>query len=427
MIAVLRLLAIRVFVSSAIPLLGLSLLCESLMAQTAWPTWRGPNGNGTAAAGQYPTAWSENEGIRWRVPLNGRGASTPVDIAGRLVLTLGVGEENTVLCIDRDGKEVWRTSLGQERAGKNAKASGANSSPVTDGENVYAYFKSGDFACLTSEGKIAWRLNIQDKYGEDSLWWDLGTSPILTKDCVVVAVMQTGPSFLLALDKKTGLERWRADRWLDVREEANQSYTTPTLATVDGEDAIVTLGADHVTAHRVTDGELLWKLGGFNPANDGYFRSIASPVLSGDLVICPYARGSTLTAVRLAKGLDDNARVAWKLDFGSDVPTPVVSAGRCYLLSDRGSVSCLDTVTGNKLWTQDLPKSNKGYSSSPLLAGGNLYCVREDATTFVLQGVEGSEPKMASKNTLDGYAVASPIAIDGRIYLRTYENLYCIE
>lgn len=402
-------------------------LASTGVAENKWPTWRGPNGNGTALEGKYPTSWNEKSGIRWRLPLSGRGASTPIVFRDRLVMTLGANEKNVVVAVDRDGKIAWQQTIGDERPGKHAKASGANSSAVTDGQSVFAYFKSGDLACLDQDGAILWKINIQSEYGEDSLWWDLGTSPILTDCCVIVTVMQTGPSFLVALDKQTGKEVWKADRWLDVREEANQAYSTPTLTEIEGSPAIVTLGADHVTAHRAKDGQLLWKLGGFNPKNDGYFRSISSPVVAGDIILCPYARGSTLTAVRSRTNLTDEQRLAWRVDFGSDVPTPAVHNGKLYLLSDKGTVTCMEPTSGEILWKENLPKSNKAYSSSPLIAGGNLYCTREDAVTFVLGGIDQGNPKLISQNDLEGFAVASPIAVDGRIYLRTYESLFCIE
>ncbi|HUP79715.1 MAG TPA: PQQ-binding-like beta-propeller repeat protein, partial [Pirellula sp.] len=247
-------------------------------SQTLWPSWRGPNGNGTAVVGNYPTSWSEEKNVAWKIALPGRGASSPILLGESIYVTLGKEGTNTLLCFSKDGKTQWEKPFGKERHGKNAKASGSNSSPATDGKNVYVYFKSGDLACVTAKGETVWELNIQQKYGEDSLWWDLGTSPVLTENAVVIAVMQTGPSFLVALDKSTGKELWKADRWLDVNQEANQAYTTPTIAKLKQGEALITVGADHVTAHAVSDGKLLWKLGGFNPDNNGHFRSISSPL-----------------------------------------------------------------------------------------------------------------------------------------------------
>ena len=395
------------------------------MAQSTWPSWRGPNGNGTAVAGKYATAWSEEKNVAWKLPLPGRGASTPVVVGDLVLLTLGKEGMNTLLCVNKEGKQLWEKSFGKERAGKNAKASGSNSSPVTDGKHVYVYFKSGDFACVTLTGDVVWSLNVQEKYGEDSLWWDLGTSPVLTENTVVIAVMQTGPSFLVALDKLSGKEIWKADRWLDAKEEANQSYTTPTIAKLKQGDALITVGADHVTAHTVADGKLIWKIGGFNPENNGYFRSISSPVLFHDLAICPYARGTTVTALRTDADLPADKRIAWSVKFGSDVPTPTVSSGRLYLLGDKGLVSCLNPTTGETKWSYQLPKSNRQYSSSPIVANGQIYCVREDGVTFVL--AEADEAKLVSENRLDGNVVATPVFADNRIYLRSFEALYCIQ
>ena len=315
--------------------------CSTAFAQTPWPSWRGPHGNGTAGEGTFATSWSEEKNIAWKTALPGRGASTPIVLGENVYLTLGKEGVNTLMCVSQQGKTLWEKPFGNERPGKNAKASGSNSSPVTDGKHVFVYFKSGVFACVSPSGDTIWSLNIQEKYGPDSLWWDLGTSPVLTDNSVVIAVMQTGPSFLVSLDKTTGKELWKADRWLDVNQEANQAYTTPTLAKLTQGEALITVGADHVTAHAVSDGKLLWKLGGFNPENNGFFRSIASPLVEGGLAICPYARGNTLTALRTEIDLPDDKRTVWAVKFGSDVPTPTVSNGRLILLGDKGMVYCL--------------------------------------------------------------------------------------
>ncbi len=394
----------------------------SILADAPWPSWRGPTANGVVPDGPYPTEWSADENVRWKIDLPGRGASTPVIANDTLIFTLGVEGENTVWAYDLDGKRKWEVQLGKTVDGKHAKASEANSSPVTDGEHVYVYFKSGDLACLDLNGEKKWQLNLQQKYGKDTLWWDLGTSPILTDDSLVIAVMHSGPSFLVALDKSTGEELWKADRWLNVNEESNQSYTTPTLA---GEQ-LLTLGADHITSHNVKDGRFLWKVGGLNPTNDGYFRSISSPVVVGDLVVCPYARGGSMTAVRLDEDVSDDDRVAWKVDFGSDVPTPATDGKRIYNLGDKGVVTCLNAQDGTVVWEENLPRNRNTYSSSPILADGKLYCVREDGTAFVLD-VSGEKPKLLHQNQVKTQTVATPVFYKNRIYLRTFETLFCIE
>ena len=92
-----------------------------------------------------------------------------------------------------------------------------------------SYFKSGTLACLDFDGNELWQMNLQDKYGKDTLWWDLGTSPVLAGDRVVIAVMQAGDSYLVALDLATGEEAWKQKRQYERPEESDQRYTTPQL------------------------------------------------------------------------------------------------------------------------------------------------------------------------------------------------------
>ncbi len=390
---------------------------------TGWPSWRGPFGNGVAGSGQFPVEWSKDKNLAWSLALSGRGASTPVIAGDRLFVTSSTDSTNVMQAVSMDGKTLWQKEIGKARLGKHKKATGSNSSPITDGKVVYAYYKSGDLACWSVAGEAVWHVNLQEKYGEDTLWWDLGTSPVLTDTAIVIAVMQSGPSYLLALDRSTGKELWRATREMNAPNEANQSYSTPIVTKVDGQEVLLTLGADHLTCHSASDGKLLWQQGGFNPTQQQFFRSIASPVLVGDLVICPYARGATVTAVRL-HAKSDSERVAWqRTDLGSDVPTPTVSQDRVYIVADRGVLTCIEPTTGETIWQEQLPKSRVAYSSSPVVAGGNVYITREDATTFVVKDAKKFE--LISTNVLDDSTVATPVPAGDSIYLRTYDRLYC--
>ena len=405
-------------------------ICVSMVQLDAWGEsnslhWRGPNANGNVGKGSFPTKWSEDT-VSWKIALNGRGGSTPIVVSSHLILTAGVEGKNTLLAFDLSGKELWRTSLGEERPGKHKKASGSNSSPISDGQHIYTYFKSGDLACCDLDGKVIWERNIQTDLGEDTLWWDLGTSPVLTNDYIVVAVMQTGPSFLVAFDKKTGEQKWLTKRELDVNSESNQAYTTPVLAeTTDGQ-ILLTLGADYVTAHLASDGKYLWKVGSFNPTNHQYFRSIASPVVVGDFVICPYARGENLSGVRYSPGIIEENRLVWqRTDLGTDVPTPVCSGERAYICGDKGDITCIQASTGKTLWSHSLPKNRNAFSASPVIAGGNLYFLREDGLTFVIR--DSDQFELISENALDTSTVSTPVAVDEKIFIRSFDSLYGIE
>jgi len=403
-----------------------------------WPSWRCPGLDGAAAGAGYVTSWKAGEPgehILWRSPLPGLGASTPAVWGDAVVLTCGIDGHDAAICFDRAGRERWRQSLGPERSGKHKKASGSNSSPVTDGTHVWVYFKSGELACLRlADGEPVWKTNLQERFGEDTLWWDLGTSPVLTEKAVVVAVMQSGPSYLAAFERATGRLLWKQDRLLGAPQESAQSYSTPLVLAGDttlGEPAemIVVLGADHVTAHDSADGREVWRVGGLNPEQNGFFRSIASPVAAGGMIIAPYARGSTITGIRRGgRGDVTGSHVAWvRTDLGADVPTPAAAAGRVVICSDKGRVVCLDATTGETLWEDESPKNRNPYSSSPVIVDGHVILTREDGESRVLRLPDaGARPELVGEGGVEEMTVATPVCLDGRIYLRTHDALWCI-
>jgi len=407
-------------------------------AEENWPNWRGPRQDGVAAGSGYVTSWrggDPGKHVCWRVRLPGFGASTPAVWNDSVVLTCGIDGKDAVICFDRAGQERWRRELAAERPGKHKKATGSNPSPVTDGRHVWVYFKSGELACLNlADGGLVWRTNLQERFGEDTLWWDLGTSPVLTDKAVVVAVMQSGPSYLVAFERATGKLLWKQDRMLAAPEEAAQSYTTPLVLAGDaakGEPAemLVVLGADHVTAHDAADGRELWRVGGLNPEQNGYFRSIASPVAVADLIIAPYARGGTLTAIRRGGSGDvTGSHVAWvRKDLGADVPTPAAVDDRVVICTDKGRVACLAAATGETLWEETMPKNRHAYSASPVIVDGRVILTREDGTSWVLSLPDGgAAPEIIGQAALDEMTVATPVCVDGRIYLRTHDSLWCL-
>ncbi|MGI9467713.1 MAG: PQQ-binding-like beta-propeller repeat protein [Rubripirellula sp.] len=419
---------------------ALSILAVSATVGSAadsWPQWRGKFQNGAATGDDFPTHWSQEQGVAWQSELPGLGGSTPVTANKTAYITTGVQGKNQLLAFDLEtGTQKWAVALGSDRGGKHRKGSGSNPSPIVDGDHVFAYFRSGDLASVDSSGKVLWSKNLQSLFGEDTLWWDLGSSPVLTKAAIVVAVMQSGPSYLVAFDKNTGQELWKFDRALNAPEEAAQSYSTPVVVSVKGEEAIAVMGADHLTINRTSDGKLLGKLGGFNPNQEQYWRSISSPVADGNIILCPYARGDTLTAVdieSLAEGKGKDAILWFRDDLGSDVPTPAAHLGRAYVVSDgkssKGTITCVNLANGKSEWTVKLPKSRGGYSSSPLIAGNHLYVTQENGTTFVLGPLDEGQPAVVSKNVIaddEPFTVASPIPYQKSLLLRSRHKLYRI-
>jgi outer membrane protein assembly factor BamB len=397
-----------------------------------WPRWRGPRDDGSnEGGGAYPVKWDDTAGVLWKAPLPGKGCSTPIVWDRRIYLTAPVDGQDAVVALDWSGNQLWRTPLGPETAGKHRNGSGSNASPATDGRTLFAYFKSGNLAALEFDGAVRWKTNLWQQFGgQDTLYWDAGSSPVLTEKDVVVAVMQNGGSYLAAFDKQTGELHWKVARDYETPTEGDHSYATPAVIRHDGREAILVWGAEHLTAHDAADGSVLWSCGDFNPTRQGNWPAVGSAVVVGDVAVVPYARGDSLTGVRLgddnAKGDVTNTHKLWvRQDTGTFVPTPAAYKGKVYLVRDRGEVECIDPKTGKTAWSGQLPKSSASYYSSPSLADGKIYAAREDGVVFVAR-VEGGTFEVLAENEMDERIIACPVPVAGRLLLRGEQNLYCV-
>jgi len=380
-----------------------------------------------AGDGAYPTKFSANEGVLWKLPLPGIGSSTPAVWDDRIFLTCGIEGQDGVLACDWDGKVLWQKTLGPERAGKHKNGSGSNPSPITDGKQLVVYYKSGTLASFTLDGTLNWQTNLQERYGEDTLWWDLGTSPVFVGDRIVVAVMQEETSYVVALNSADGSEAWKVDRNFPVQKETGQSYTTPYLTEIDGKETLVIWGADHLTGHDPQTGATWWTCGGFNPEDKPMWRVIASPAFTDGIAVVPYGRTEFVAAVKLGGSGDitKTARLWERKGLGADCPSPVGRNGRVYLLSDRGQINCLEASTGRDLWEGAIPRAAANYYSSPILAGDLLYCAREDGVVAVVK-VSDSGMETLAQNEMGERLVGAPVPVRERLLLRGAENLYCL-
>jgi outer membrane protein assembly factor BamB len=394
-----------------------------------WPHWRGPADNGSAGEGSYPVKWDATN-VLWKAPLPGKGCSTPIVWNKRIFLTAPVNGLDALLAFDWEGKPLWQTTLGPEQAGLHENGSGCNPSPVTDGKAVFVYFYSGTLAALSLAGNVLWQTNLVAGFGPVALYWDQGTSPVLTRDDVVIARMQHGESWLAAFDKATGRMRWKAPRNFQTPVEGDNAYTTPLVIRYHGKEAVLVWGAEHMTAHDAGDGSLLWSCGGFNPQAVANWPSVASPVIAGDVAVVacgkPPRGQNHLYGIELdgAGDVTGTHRLWQRDDTGTFVPTPAAYEGRIYLLRDRGEVECLDPATGRTFWREALPKASANYYASPLVAGGMLYAARQDGVVFVVR-VEGKF-EMLAENDMGERIIASPVAISDRLLIRGERHLFCV-
>ena len=384
-----------------------------------WPAWRGADARGSSAAGSYVAEFGPEKNLRWKVELPGRGCSTPIVWDGRVYVTCGVDGKDRVAAYDgAKGTLVWEKDVGAESRGRHRNGSGSNPSLATDGEVVAFYFKSGNFGALSLGGELLWSTNLQKRYGDDTLYWDIGTSPVLVGDLIVIAVMHEGDSFVAGFDKSSGDLKWKETRKYECPTEGDHSYTTPIVIDHEGRPALVVWGAEHVTAHDASDGKLIWSCGGFNPDRKGNWVTVASPVVTDGMVVIPFGRGNRLIGVKLGgKGDVTKTHFAWRSEeTGSFCPTPAAMGGQVFVLKDRGSVDCVDPKSGDIRWSAKFPKHRSKYYSSPTVADGKLYAAREDGVVVVLSLDEDRE--VIAQNDLGEQLIASPVPVDDRLYIR---------
>ena len=390
-----------------------------------WPRWRGPADNAVVEQA-LPVSWSDTSNVAWKAVLPGKGCSTPAVWNGRILLTAPADGRDAVLAFDAGGRELWRTAFGPGRPGKHRSGSGCNPSPVTDGRSVWVYFKSGTLAALSLDGQVRWQTSVEQKFGPDSLVWDIGTSPVLTEKDVVINVMNGPNSYLAAYDRGTGKLHWSVPRNYPCSFEADQGYTTPIVLPFAGRESLLVWNAEHLTVQDAADGAVLWDCGGLNPEAKSNWPPVSSPVLFGDLVVVPYGRGKLLHGLRLAgRGDVTGKALLWsRTDTGSYVPTPLAYKGKVILLHDRTEVEGIDPATGQTGWTGVFEKSSSPFYASPMIAGGRLYAAREDGVVFVARIDGGFE--ILARNVMNEKIWATPVPLGDRLLLRGEKTLFCI-
>ncbi|MEO1527146.1 MAG: PQQ-binding-like beta-propeller repeat protein [Planctomycetota bacterium] len=403
------------------------LLCLAPRVLADWPSWRGVDDLGSLSSGDFPSELSPSR-TEWKAALPGKGCSTPILVGDTIFLTAPVDERDALLAFSTAGEQLWQTVFEREVGGKHKNGSGCNASPISDGNSVFVYFKSGTLAAVEKDGSIRWQTNLTKRFGKAELFWDHGTSPVLTEDNVVFARMHAGDSWVAAFDKETGELAWKVDRNYDTPVECDHGYATPIVMQYGGRQSILVWGAEHLTLHDAGDGRVIWSCGDFNPEKNKLWPSIATPVLFEDIAVVAYGRNDRripqLHGIQL--GADSNKAHAWyRDDVGTFVPSPVGYQGKLYLVRDHGQVECLDPATGKTVWSDAFPKNRNKFYASPLIAGGKLYAPREDGVVFVAS-VNESGFKLLSENDFGEPVIGSPIPMKGGVLIRGEKHLHYI-
>lgn len=423
---------------------------DAASAQHAWPQWRGPLATGVAPHAQPPIDWSEKKNIRWKTELPGKGHSTPVIWGDRIFLTTAIpfGEsikprfvrpgahdnlaltrqhEFVVLAISRKtGKILWQQTVHKavpHEAG-HITASLASASPVTDGAHVYAFFGSYGLYCLDTGGKLIWKKDLGEmhtKHGHGE-----GSSPALHGDTLVINWDHEETSFLVALDKRTGQQRWRVARNEDT------SWATPIVVPskkgtggLSSSAQVIVPGTNRLRAYDLATGAVLWECGGLSS------NIVASPVAADGLVFAGSSYETrNLLAIRLdgARGdITGSKQVVWSRRRGCPyVPSPLLYGDSLYTSQHyQGVISRMDINTGEDQGGPFRLDAIDSLYASPVAAAGRIYITSRDGVTQVISHGKG-DPKTLAVNRLDDNFSASAALVGRELYLRGERFLYGI-
>jgi outer membrane protein assembly factor BamB len=396
-----------------------------------WPQWRGPTNDGICKETNLPTEWSDTTNVVWKLKMPGKGSSTPVIWGDRMFLTSADGNDLVLMCVSTEGKELWKKTLGTgDKRFLGGEGNNASASACTDGKHVWAIVGTGDCGCFDFDGKEVWKFNAQERYGKFNIMHGMHTTPVLHGDRLYLALLHEGGQWVLALEKATGKDVWKVERPTDGVFEGRHGYASPVLWSNGKDEYLLVHGCDYATAHKLSDGSEIWRLGDLNPKSEYRrdLRMVATPAISPDLIVVPTAKDKGVVAVKpdakgtIAKG---NTSEAWRLSRGTtDVPSPVIHDGLVYMCREDGQkgLVCLDAKNGKEVYQERLHSGL--YRASPVLADGKLYLTCRDGTFTVVK--LGQKFEKVAENTLKDMFTASPAVSGGRIYLRGWDALYCI-
>ncbi|MEP7307781.1 MAG: PQQ-binding-like beta-propeller repeat protein [Acidobacteriota bacterium] len=429
---------------------ALTMMAGGSVAAADWPQWRGPFGTGATDELDLPTRWSATENIAWKSSLGGVGVSSPI-VAGNLVFVtsqigVGVSRQGPRLAQGTDSAGAER-SLAKAGAGSAAdkvfflleafdRANGrraweyrieavgplpsvhdkhnlASPSPVTDGQLVYAWFGTGQVVALDLSGKLVWQRHLGQENSPFDINWGHSSSPTLYQDTLILLCDHAPSSYLLAVDKKTGKDRWKADRG-----KGRLSYTTPFVVQAGGGPELLVNSSERVDAYDPRTGATLWHVGGSNQF------PIPVPTFGNGVIYLTrgYRSGPYLAVRPGGRGDVSSSHVVWEVATGAPyISSLVYHGGLLYMASDVGAISVIDAETGRRLWQE---RVNGLFSASPVAGDGKIYFVSETGEVIVLRA--GREPQVIARNDIGERLIAGPAISNGQIFLRSDGALFAV-
>jgi hypothetical protein len=384
------------------------------VADSDWPWWRGKERNNVSPDAEGINSWSETKNILWKSAVPGKGHSSPILVGNRVIVTSAdeQAQRQFVLLFNREsGAKLWETTLHEGNfPKKHNDNSYASSTPASDGERIFVAFPNTNaihLSALDLNGKILWTKEV----GTHGIGGSHGYGSSIALWGPYVYVSDDSPSrgWIAAVNRETGEIGWRM-----TRRTGMGSYGSPIVAEFDGKPMVLLPGNGNVSAYDPKDGHILWE-------RDGLAEVTGNSVTISPTMIF----ASSGYPKRNLIALKPDGTVVWKIDAKSEFPYPpsmLWRDGYLYVVGDQGWSTCLNAGTGEQKWSE---RMNAQYYSSPLLIGNAIYACDRNGQTKIFEVSPDGYGEIA-KNKLDDGINASPIAIGGKLFIRTNSHLYCI-
>lgn len=382
--------------------------------ETDWAGFR-DGGASTVEGSDLPSAWTEPA---WTVELPAFGHSGPVVWRGTAYVTSVTADAEdakdtlwlTAIRI-ADGEELWRRSWpASERLPFNQYTARAAPTPAIDAERITLFFGTGDLFATDHDGNRLWHRNLSADHGSFAGNHGVGGSVLLASDHAVVLLARKTYSYLLAVDRVTGEERWKADR------EPGVSWTTPTLSP-DGREIVVSSNGS-VEGYDARTGERLWWIPNVKS------NTTQSPLITEELVIVSGSERPANFAIRRgARGELGEDDIVWRSESTAHFASPVLAGDCIYWANAAGVAQCIDPATGKSHWQRRL---SQPAWVTPIAAGERVFFFGEKGATDVLSaGTRGGEVLATSRVEVDEYLTGVAPAGD-TLLLRSGKLLHAV-
>jgi outer membrane protein assembly factor BamB len=375
-----------------------------------WRQFRGTENNSVSTETNLPKTFGDDENLAWKVPLHGRGASGPIVVGGRVIVTAsgGVAHDRLhVMAFDsKTGKLAWHRQLwATGHTAYNSFGSIACNTPASDGQLVFAFFSTNDLACFDLDGNLKWCRGLALDYPTMRNDVGMSSSPLVVGDVVMLQCENQGESFIAGLDKKTGETRWQNDR----DHEAIWSSPTILRGKTSDEDLVLFQCREKLSAHDPETGEEVWKY-------EASCHTIASVTTDANRIYLP-ANG--IHALEYDPETRSAKLLWYEQRLRGERASPVASGNRVFVVKSPAILISADAADGSILWQVRL----KGpVWSTPVVADGHAYVVNYKGLVQVVR--LGDKGELVGTTQIDPEVLASPAVSDGAVYFRTDRHLW---